>query len=51
MKKVDMRCDHYWLVRRGGVCPYCRVEFPGNLEDPVETEGVDVRLKEEQPEG
>lgn len=27
-------CDHYWLVRRGGTCPHCKVEFPGQFQPP-----------------
>jgi hypothetical protein len=27
-------CDHYWLVRRGGRCPHCGVEFPGQFQPP-----------------
>ncbi len=25
----NMRCDHYWLYRRGGTCPHCREHFRG----------------------
>jgi hypothetical protein len=28
-RQQDMRCDHYWLYRRGGVCPYCGERFAG----------------------
>lgn len=27
----DSRCDHYWLVRRGGTCRYCGDTFPGQF--------------------
>lgn len=26
-------CDHYWLIRRGGVCPCCHKEFRGGYRD------------------
>lgn len=26
----NARCDHYWLSRRGGKCPFCGDVFPGN---------------------
>lgn len=27
-------CDHYWLCRRGGRCPHCKAEFPGQHREP-----------------
>lgn len=27
--RQNERCDHYWLYRRGGACPYCREHFRG----------------------
>jgi len=29
--KKEEPCDHYWLARRGGVCPKCGKEFKPNF--------------------
>ncbi len=29
---MNILCDHYWLVRRGGDCQHCKDSFPGNYE-------------------
>jgi len=31
--KSRPECDHYWLVRRGGICPHCQRQFIGNFKD------------------
>lgn len=30
--KTNPKCDHYWLVRRGGVCEHCGDHFPGQFQ-------------------
>lgn len=46
---MNLACDHYWLVRRGGHCPHCRRDFLPNFQSVVFPS--EIELRKQQLEG